>query len=100
MIQPILHECRIFYVRMSMSITWEHDLFPNRTYHLIWIGFSLSLSLSLVLFLFVCLFGFLKISVNCWPTENKNGGCDVNIDYELQDDNLELINVVIVIPLA
>jgi len=42
----------------------------------------------------------IPININCWPTENKNGGCDVNIDYELQDDNLELINVVIVIPLA
>lgn len=42
----------------------------------------------------------IPLNINCWPTENKNGACDVNIDYELQDDNLELINVVIVIPLA
>jgi len=42
----------------------------------------------------------IPININCWPTENKTGGCDVNIDYELQDDNLELVNVVIAIPLA
>lgn len=37
--------------------------------------------------------------VNCWPAENGRGGCDVNIEYELQDDRLELNDVVIVIPL-
>ena len=37
-------------------------------------------------------------SVNCWPSESGNG-CDVNIEYELQEDNLELNDVVITIPL-
>ena len=37
--------------------------------------------------------------VNCWPAENGRGGCDVNIEFELQDDRLELNDIVIVIPL-
>ncbi len=40
-----------------------------------------------------------KNLVNCWPAENGRGGCDVNIEFELQDDRLELNDVVIVIPL-
>jgi len=39
------------------------------------------------------------LTVNCWPAENGRGGCDVNIEFELQDDRLELNDVVIVIPL-
>lgn len=36
--------------------------------------------------------------VNCWPSENGAGGCDVNIEYELQGDDLELVDVTIAIP--
>ena len=36
--------------------------------------------------------------VNCWPSENNSGGCDVNIEYELEDDSLELRDVEITIP--
>ncbi|KAJ8682071.1 hypothetical protein QAD02_017863 [Eretmocerus hayati] len=41
----------------------------------------------------------LPISINCWPSENGEGGCDVNIEYELEQTNLELNNVQINIPL-
>ncbi|OBS58499.1 hypothetical protein A6R68_10364 [Neotoma lepida] len=41
---------------------------------------------------------FPQTVVNCWPSESGNG-CDVNIEYELQEDNLELNDVVITIPL-
>lgn len=36
-------------------------------------------------------------AVNCWPSESGTG-CDVNIEYELQDESLELNDVVISIP--
>jgi len=36
-------------------------------------------------------------AVNCWPSESGTG-CDVNIEYELQDETLELNDVVISIP--
>ena len=39
------------------------------------------------------------ISVNCWPSDNGQGGCDVNIEYELEQDQLELQDVVITIPI-
>ena len=41
------------------------------------------------------------IAVNCWPSENGQGGCDVNIEYELEQnvDYLELEDVVITIPI-
>jgi len=42
---------------------------------------------------------FIPLNVTCWPNENASGGCDVNIDYELQDDRLELNDVVVAIPL-
>lgn len=37
-------------------------------------------------------------AVNCWPSESGNS-CDVNIEYELQEESLELNDVVISIPL-
>ena len=39
--------------------------------------------------------------VNCWPSENGQGGCDVNIEYELEQgvEHLELEDVVIPIPI-
>lgn len=40
----------------------------------------------------------IPLTINCWPSESANG-CDVNIEYELQEENLELNDVVISIPL-
>ncbi|KAF7394051.1 hypothetical protein HZH68_010870 [Vespula germanica] len=37
--------------------------------------------------------------LNCWPSENGEGGWDVNIEYELEQDDLELNDVNINIPL-
>jgi len=39
------------------------------------------------------------VSVNCWPNESGNG-CDVNIEYELEQPSLELNDVLISIPIA
>ncbi|EZA57676.1 hypothetical protein DMN91_003227 [Ooceraea biroi] len=41
----------------------------------------------------------LPISINCWPSENGEGGCDVNIEYELEQADIELNDVQINIPL-
>eukprot|EP00106_Octopus_bimaculoides_P002902 XP_014770344.1 PREDICTED: coatomer subunit delta-like [Octopus bimaculoides] len=40
----------------------------------------------------------IPLSINCWPSETGSG-CDVNIEYELEQQNLELNDVVISIPL-
>ncbi|XP_071806674.1 coatomer subunit delta-like [Asterias amurensis] len=40
----------------------------------------------------------MPISINCWPSENNKGGCDVNIEYELLQEHMELQDVVITIP--
>lgn len=37
--------------------------------------------------------------VNCWPTPSNDGTCDVNIEYELENESLTLYDVVISIPL-
>lgn len=37
--------------------------------------------------------------INCWPSEAGDGSCDVNIEYDLAHQNLELCDVNIVIPL-
>lgn len=42
---------------------------------------------------------FVPLSINCWPSENGRGGCDVNIEYELEQEQMELNDVVITIPL-
>lgn len=39
------------------------------------------------------------LTINCWPSENGEGGCDVNIEYELENTKLELQDVTIAIPL-
>jgi coatomer subunit delta len=39
----------------------------------------------------------IPLTINCWPSETKNG-CDVSIEYELQNTELELENVVVVVP--
>lgn len=41
---------------------------------------------------------FMPLSINCWPNESGNG-CDVNIEYELEQEHLELNDVVISIPI-
>merc|ERR1719323_2484521 len=43
----------------------------------------------------------IPLSINCWPSENGQGGCDVNIEYELEQgvEHLELEDVVITIPI-
>ena len=52
------------------------------------------MAIAIVHFIFV-------FAVNCWPSENGQGGCDVNIEYELEQnvDYLELEDVVITIPI-
>ncbi|XP_071449901.1 coatomer subunit delta [Hetaerina americana] len=42
---------------------------------------------------------FIPLSINCWPSDNGQGGCDVNIEYELEHDQMELNDVCITIPL-
>ncbi|XP_053947764.1 coatomer subunit delta [Anastrepha ludens] len=41
----------------------------------------------------------IPLTINCWPSENGEGGCDVNIEYELEAQHLELQDVSITIPL-
>lgn len=41
----------------------------------------------------------IPLTINCWPSENGEGGCDVNIEYELEHTRLELQDVSIQIPL-
>jgi len=40
----------------------------------------------------------IPFSINCWP-EDSGQGCDVNIEYTLENEDLELNDVVITIPL-
>lgn len=42
--------------------------------------------------------GFMPLSINCWPNEVGNK-CDVNIEYELERQDLELNDVTIAIPM-
>jgi len=41
----------------------------------------------------------IPLSINCWPSENDSGGVDVNIEYELEKEDMELNQVLIQIPL-
>jgi hypothetical protein len=41
----------------------------------------------------------IPLTINCWPNETPNGGCDVNIEYELQNTNLILKDIQISVPL-
>jgi len=41
----------------------------------------------------------IPLAINCWPSDNGAGGCDVNIEYELENLDLELQDVVISIPI-
>lgn len=42
----------------------------------------------------------IPLTINCWPQEDGSGNCDVNIEYTLEDKNLELNNVTITVPLC
>jgi hypothetical protein len=39
------------------------------------------------------------LSINCWPSPSNDGTCEVNIEYELENENVTLYDVVISIPL-
>ncbi|CEP09603.1 hypothetical protein [Parasitella parasitica] len=39
------------------------------------------------------------LTITCWPSPAGNGSCDVNVEYELENEELELQDVVISIPL-
>jgi len=39
------------------------------------------------------------LSINCWPTPGNDGTCEINIEYELENDALALHDVLISIPL-
>ncbi|CAF0832203.1 unnamed protein product [Adineta steineri] len=41
----------------------------------------------------------IPLTINCWPNETPNGGCEVNIEYELQNTDMILKDVQISIPL-
>ncbi|KAK2816361.1 hypothetical protein Q7C36_022632 [Tachysurus vachellii] len=40
----------------------------------------------------------IPLTINCWPSESGSS-CDVNIEYELQEESLELNDIVISIPI-
>ncbi|OCH95720.1 hypothetical protein OBBRIDRAFT_766924 [Obba rivulosa] len=42
---------------------------------------------------------YVPLSINCWPTPSNDGTCEVNIEYELENEGLSLHDVVISIPL-
>ncbi|KAF9464505.1 hypothetical protein BDZ94DRAFT_1256601 [Collybia nuda] len=39
------------------------------------------------------------LSINCWPSPSNDGTCEVSIEYELENENVSLYDVVISIPL-
>jgi hypothetical protein len=39
------------------------------------------------------------LSINCWPSPLNDGTCEVSIEYELENENITLYDVVISIPL-
>jgi len=41
----------------------------------------------------------IPLSINCWPSENGDGGLDVSCEFELEKDDMELNDVKIQIPL-
>ncbi|KAH7886432.1 hypothetical protein F5I97DRAFT_1810154 [Phlebopus sp. FC_14] len=42
---------------------------------------------------------YVPLSINCWPSPSNDGTCDVNVEFELENENLTLYDVVISIPL-
>ncbi|KAG2174386.1 hypothetical protein INT43_004409 [Umbelopsis isabellina] len=41
----------------------------------------------------------IPLSINCWPSPAGDGTCDVNVEYELEADHMELKDVIVSIPL-
>jgi len=41
----------------------------------------------------------MPLAITCWPNETGDGNCDVSVEYELQQDYLELADVSIRIPI-
>uniref|UniRef100_A0A0W0FQI5 Coatomer subunit delta n=1 Tax=Moniliophthora roreri TaxID=221103 RepID=A0A0W0FQI5_MONRR len=39
------------------------------------------------------------LSINCWPTPSNDGTCEVSIEYELENEDITLYDLVISIPL-
>ncbi|KAF8890090.1 hypothetical protein BD779DRAFT_1518270 [Infundibulicybe gibba] len=39
------------------------------------------------------------LSINCWPSPSNDGTCEVSIEYELENENVTLYDLVISIPL-
>ncbi|KAF7255572.1 hypothetical protein EG68_07669 [Paragonimus skrjabini miyazakii] len=70
---------------------------------LIWIGFDKFVSNPSILVVFILASHYvlcfhLSHTVNCWPNEIR-GGFEVNIEYELQNTELELHDVCLSVPL-
>ncbi|KIJ66580.1 hypothetical protein HYDPIDRAFT_174623 [Hydnomerulius pinastri MD-312] len=42
---------------------------------------------------------YVPLSINCWPSPSNDGTCEVNIEYELENENITLFDVTISIPL-
>ncbi|KAI8967456.1 hypothetical protein BDF20DRAFT_901180 [Mycotypha africana] len=42
----------------------------------------------------------MPLTITCWPSPSGNGTCDVNVEYELENEALELREVIICIPLS
>lgn len=53
---------------------------------------------STIAFLNFLIHTMIYVLVNCWPSENSNG-CEVNMEYTLEAEDLELSDVVFFIPL-
>ncbi|KAF9161251.1 Coatomer subunit delta [Actinomortierella ambigua] len=43
--------------------------------------------------------GSIPLSINCWPSPAGDGSSDVNIEYQLENEEMEFKNVNIIIPL-
>ncbi|KAF9427844.1 Coatomer subunit delta [Podila epigama] len=41
----------------------------------------------------------IPLSINCWPSPAGDGSCDVNIEYQLENEEMTFNNVNIIIPL-
>ncbi|KAF8978227.1 Coatomer subunit delta [Entomortierella lignicola] len=41
----------------------------------------------------------IPLSINCWPSPSGDGSSDVNIEYQLENDEMEFKNVNIIIPI-
>ncbi|KAF8633574.1 hypothetical protein AX15_001371 [Amanita polypyramis BW_CC] len=39
------------------------------------------------------------LSISCWPSPNNDGTCEISMEYELENENVTLYDVVILIPL-